>query len=587
MKPIFRIVLAAFWVTVFSNYAFAPYSLHYLVWIAPWGLFYLESRYRGEYKKLFWIGVFVSIVFYSFSFYWIIHMTVTFGGFPLFLAIPIFLISAIALNLWFPFFLIFFSWGILNARKWFAWLSGFICLLGEFFTPQIFPWYWGNIVAGSTILSQTAEYFSVYGLSFVLFVVSYSLYSLFGKDILISLTELRRAGVLRQSKNLKYFFHSLGKFTPVFGLFVFFFCLGYFLYWKWNRIEPVEYLDTVMIQPNAPLEFRDGRSVAETMKDLMERIERLAEEAASSHPDPIDLIVLPESGVPFYSTHRHEATIYPPIYWDQFDSLMFILANRYHANVFFNELDASYARQPKTRENLRYYNSSTLYDPNGSRTMSYQKVFLLIFGEYMPFEFLYALSPQTGRFEPGTNLNLIRVYKPKERPEWNKPHIRFEDTYLKRRPEVGEYYSTNRKELKIQTRFLPLICYEVIIPEFVRRFRASGNPGLIVNVTNDKWYGISAESFQHGDLARIRSIEWRKWMVRSTNSGTSFFVDHLGRVVEGRFTGQETSEFLREKVGIMESPPTFYVRHGNLLVWLILGFCTLAFGYRIYQIRRV
>lgn len=571
MKQWIPILLASLWVAVFSNYAFAPYSQSYLVWFAPWGLFYLESRFRGEYKKLFWIGALVAIVFYSFSFNWIIHMTVTFGGFPLFLALPIFVGSAVILNLWFPFFLVLFSFLVSRVGKHFMWIAGWVCLLGEFSTPQVFPWYWGSVVAGNPILAQTAEYFSVYGLSFLLFVVSYAVYSWIGKDILRGLFEWKRTGVLRSSKkNLVSEWMLLRRLYPAFLLLLFFFGLGSYLFRKWEQVTPTHYVDTLVVQPNAPLEFRDGRSVAETMKDLMNRIQDLSLDGAASHPDPVDLLVLPESGVPFYSTHKHSATMYPPLYWDQFDSLMHILAHRLHANVFFNEIDASYTDNVRKKENLRFYNSSTLFDPNGDRKGSYQKVFLLIFGEYMPFDFLYKLSPQTGRFAPGKRLDLLDIYKKKETPEFNEPPISFDQTYDMRRNKVGEYYEKSRGSLEPLARILPLICYEVIIPEFVREFRDSGNPDFFVNVTNDKWYGISAETFQHGDLARIRSIEWRKWMVRSTNSGSSFFVDHLGRVIDDEFTGQETAEFIRKKVGVIPSKPTFYVLYGNLLVWVLL-----------------
>ena len=65
-------------------------------------------------------------------------------------------------------------------------------------------------------------------------------------------------------------------------------------------------------------------------------------------------------------------------------------------------------------------------------------------------------------------------------------------------------------------KFLPLICYEVILPEFVRKFYKTEMPDFIVNITNDKWYGKTVESYEHLDLARLRSIEFRRWMVRAT-----------------------------------------------------------------------
>lgn len=569
-------VASGFWVAIFSNYAFAPYSHAGLVWLAPWGLFILERHYRGQYKKLLWSGFWVAIVFYSFSFTWILHMMVVFGGFPYVLAVPLFFLSAIILNLWFPFFLVGFSWLGKRLGKNFAWIAGFVCVLGEFTTPQIFPWYWGSVVAGHNILAQTAEYFSIYGLSFLLFVLSYASFSWFGRDFLGFLYGQIPWRMGRAYWNRKF---RLAKIQWVYGiLLVFFLGLGGFLYQKWIRVEPTRQLDVLVVQPNAPLEFRDGRSVAETMRELLNRIETLSLMGSASSPDPVDLVVFPESGVPFFSTHKHTATTASNIYWEQFDSFVHILAHKLNASIFYNELDASFAGKEMSRRNLRFYNSSTVVNPNGERMSSYQKVFLLIGGEYMPFEFLYELSPQTGRFEAGTQFSLQPVMRSTHR-EPHPRHLVFEDTYRLSRGAVGDYYQNHKTAIEEVGKFLPLICYEVIIPEFVREFRKSGNPDFIVNVTNDKWYGVSAETFQHGDLARIRSIEWRKWMVRSTNSGSSFFVDHLGRVVDGEFTGQESAEFIRKKIDLIPSEPTFYVLYGNLLVWLGLGGFALWFSF--------
>ncbi|NCN08370.1 MAG: apolipoprotein N-acyltransferase [Leptospira sp.] len=593
LKDWIVVIFCSLWVALFSNYAFAPTSQSYLVWFAPWGLFYLERRYRAEYKKLFWIGCLLAIVFYSVSFQWILHMTVTFGGFPLFLALPIFFLSAVFLNLWFPFFLVGFSFLVTKLRREFAFIAGFVALLGEFATPQIFPWYWGSIVAGNIFLAQTAEYMSIYGLTFFLFIGSYLSFTLIGRDIFNFLLSLPKMPKIHWSRisSLKFF----GRELLVISLF---WIVGFSLYWKWNQVKPTDWVDTLVIQPNAPLEFRDGRSVAETMLDLMTRIEQLTLEGAASSSDPVDLVVLPESGVPFFSAHKHSATISPPLYWERFDALMKIISNRLNANVFFNELDASYVDEKvRTRKNLRYYNSSTVYDPNGDRISSYQKVYLLAFGEYMPFEFLYDLSPQTGRFEPGKNLDFLPIYSKSSeadvKAEANEgiqnndfKHLSFEQTANVKIEEVLEKYKTFRQTTVERARFLPLICYEVIIPEFVRTFKQSGNPDFIVNVTNDKWYGISAETYQHGDLGRIRSIEWRKWMVRSTNSGSSFFVDHLGRVVDNEFTGQESSEFIRKKVGVIKSEHTFYVRYGNSLVWSLLMILASYFSWIYWRTKR-
>ena len=152
-----------------------------------------------------------------------------------------------------------------------------------------------------------------------------------------------------------------------------------------------------------------------------------------------------------------------------------------------------------------------------------------------------------------------------------KTHLRWIDSSIMNLKSIKEYYKDNQTEIKEVGSFLPLICYEVILPEFVRKFKDSGNPDFIVNITNDKWYGKSIETYQHLELARIRSIEYRRWMVRSTNSGTSAFVDHLGRVVNNNFSPQEKEAVITSHIDIIRAEPTFYVRYGDLISYLFLS----------------
>ncbi|MDH5657672.1 MAG: apolipoprotein N-acyltransferase, partial [Spirochaetia bacterium] len=347
---------------------------------------------------------------------------------------------------------------------------------------------------------------------------------------------------------------------------------GYLLLQKWSKLQPIAKKTVLVIQPDAPLEFRDGRSFRESMHDLMTRIERLVDQGAKAKKP--DLIVIPESGVPFFSAHYSQATTsYNPSYWKDFEAMIKLFALKYRANVFFNEIDAGFQNDIQNEENQVFYNNSALYDPNGERRDFYRKSFLLVFGEYMPFEFMYMLSPQTAKFEPGKIQNLIPFYAV-ENKEIGKAALSWNDTAKMDLSNLHDYYG--KAAIKTAGSFLPLICYEVIIPEFVRKFRNNGNPGFIVNITNDKWYGKSVETYQHFDLARIRAIEHRRWMVRSTNSGTSAIVDHLGQVVNNKMTGLETAEYIISDISVIDSEETFYVKHGNLIPWLLI--LLVAFG---------
>ncbi|BDA77774.1 apolipoprotein N-acyltransferase 2 [Leptospira kobayashii] len=561
----------------FSTFAFAPFSQSYLVWIAPLGLFYIEKKYRGEWKKLIWHGFGFALVFYSFSFHWIYHMVTVFGGFPWFLAGPIFLISAIILNFKFPVFLISFSFLVKKVGRFFPWLAGVAVLFSEFFTPQVFPWYWGNVVGENHILSQNAEYASAYGLSVLLFVFSYFLF---------------QSLKLQRWKKIWNYLFTTGKdktrkrkivfgLGSVFVVFLGFWMNGAYLFYKWENVKPLGTKEVLIIQPNAPLEFRDGRSIAEEINLLMERIDSLAEQGAGK--DKIDLIVLPESGVPFFSTHETEETKMTRLYWDRFESMMNILALRHKANVFYNELDVDFKDGIHTRDNLRSYNSSALIGPNADRKGSYQKVYLLIFGEYMPFEWMYELSGQTGRFEAGKSLSLIPYMETTPPSVTPLSPLHWFDTANFNPKAVKEYYGKETISEKQAGSFLPLICYEVIIPEFVRKFQ--GDPDFIVNVTNDKWYGNSVETYQHHTLGRMRAIEFRKWIVRSTNSGTSVFTDHLGRNIKDEFTSLDSAAFLRGTVSVIPGYETFYRRYGNLLSWLFLTISGSFFVFYVWKFR--
>jgi apolipoprotein N-acyltransferase len=169
-------------------------------------------------------------------------------------------------------------------------------------------------------------------------------------------------------------------------------------------------------------------------------------------------------------------------------------------------------RQLADREH--HYNTAFMVDGEGNVLGTYDKTFLLAFGEYLPFgetfPVLYDWSPHSGRFTPGDHVRPL---------EWN-----------------GYRLST-------------LICYEDIIPRFVNRAVAESDPHLLVNVSNDAWFGRTNEPWQHLALAKFRAVEHHRYLVRSTNSGVSAIIDPVGRTVGE--TGVFTTESLSGEVRMM------------------------------------
>jgi apolipoprotein N-acyltransferase len=148
-----------------------------------------------------------------------------------------------------------------------------------------------------------------------------------------------------------------------------------------------------------------------------------------------------------------------------------------------------------TGKHYTYFNTALLADKDGKILGRYDKQYLLAFGEYLPFgetfPQLYEMSPNSSRFTPGKSIEPL---------SW------------------GDH--------KISA----LICYEDILPGFVNGMVRHADPDLLVNLTNDAWFGDSTEPWIHLALAKMRAIEHRRYLVRSTNSGVSALVDPVGRV---------------------------------------------------------
>jgi apolipoprotein N-acyltransferase len=191
---------------------------------------------------------------------------------------------------------------------------------------------------------------------------------------------------------------------------------------------------------------------------------------------------------------------------------------------------------------MQFFNTALFADARGQVLGRYDKQYLLAFGEYLPFgdafPVLYEWSPNSGRFTPGESIEPL---------VW------------------GEH------------RISALICYEDILPSFVRKIVRHADPDLLVNMTNDAWFGDSTEPWIHLALAKLRAVEHRRYLVRATNSGVSAIVDAAGRVVAHGGTYREETlvgeiRWMRQKTvyGIIGDIPWYIA----LVVAGVMAFVT-------------
>ncbi|MGH9741744.1 MAG: apolipoprotein N-acyltransferase [Candidatus Acidiferrum sp.] len=250
----------------------------------------------------------------------------------------------------------------------------------------------------------------------------------------------------------------------------------------------------------------------------MDTIERLSLAPSVHHPD---LLVWPEAPAPFSYQDVRFARLATSlaIHFDH----PFIVGV-----VEWKQVTVSTGGTQHTI--MAPYNSALLFNAQGRRVFSYDKVHLVPFGEYEPFPLIHRVvanvSSEVGGFRKGTKYS------------------------------VGRFSNGHS--------FGVFICYEAIYPAEVRRFAANGAQ-LFVNISNDGWFGHSAAAEQHLRMARVRAVENRRWIVRATNSGITASIDPYGRIFRPLPRDVRAAADLPYD---FRSNETIYTRFGDWFAWL-------------------
>jgi apolipoprotein N-acyltransferase len=267
---------------------------------------------------------------------------------------------------------------------------------------------------------------------------------------------------------------------------------------------------------------------------------RHAREAFQAHLDVswqaaeggVDLLVWPEASVPVFLQLERE-------YLDSVLSLA-----RETSSLL---LVGGVGLEPnRSRREFRYYNSVFLIDPEGVLAARYDKSRLVPFGEYVPFRQLLgflsgiATGIAAGDVTPGPGPRAFDL------------------------DPLGPAHALG-----------PLICYEVIYPDLVRRAARSGAQ-VIVNITNDAWYGRTSAPHQFLVIAAMRAAEHGLPMVRAANTGISAIVDADGAVVSATPIYERTA--LRGSLPGRHQRATPYTWLGDWIVWASWGILALAGG---------
>jgi len=278
-----------------------------------------------------------------------------------------------------------------------------------------------------------------------------------------------------------------------------------------------------VVQPNFPEKTEyTGDWYADHRADMADL------EALSLRPSPgpsqPDLLIWPEAPAPFSFQDPH----FGPIISD--------LAVKFHHPMVVGVIEwkpdmESGASGPHSM--FVPYNSAALVNEYGQRTFSYDKNHLVPFGEYEPFPFIHqvvtSVSQEVGGFHKGKVRN------------------------------VGRFSNGNT--------FSVFICYEAIYAGEVREFVSRGAQ-LLINISNDGWFGTSEAAEQHLRMARVRAVENRRWLVRDTNSGISASINPYGNVTrvmrrDARDSADLPYDFRTDR--------TLYTRFNDWFAWMCVG----------------
>ena len=272
----------------------------------------------------------------------------------------------------------------------------------------------------------------------------------------------------------------------------------------------------LLVQPNIPIlegamwtrEYFQG-----TLRDLTAKSLHPAGEKADQH---FDLIVWPESPSPFYTND--------PLFRDAVSAL----AKQSGTWVVAGSIGITPAMH-SGGESAQIFNSAALVSPQGEWVGRYDKVHLVPFGEYLPFPRLFAFAGGLTK-------------------------------------EVGEFHrGASRTPLDAGGERLGMfICYESIFPDEVRQGPLEGAQ-VLLNISNDGWYGDSGAWKQHLQQTEMRAIENERWLLAATNTGMTASIDPYGRIVAA--TPRKVRTALAAPYAL-SSGTTFYTRHGDWFAYL-------------------
>ncbi|MBC7396284.1 MAG: apolipoprotein N-acyltransferase [Bdellovibrionales bacterium] len=451
--------------------SFAPWDQAYLQWIAFIPLFYAVERLRPEQKSrknIFALGFILSFLIGAGGFYWTIYATQQYGGLPYPASVALFLLFCIAGQLQVPIYL-FLRENLRSHSKLKGRIMASALLLGLAYAgiEAFYPKLFKDTAGNAFYASSWVRQAADIGGPFFL------------TTLVLIVNELLFAASLY--KKIKYLLA-----TALLGALIA--SYGFYRNYQYADLKAQHAGDPVfrasLIQANIGdyLKVAAERGEISASAQVMNDYLNLSKRAMADQLKP-DAIIWPE-------------TAYPAIFQKplsgiemQMETLLRGFTHDLKASLIFGGYDIDSKRME--------YNSLFFYDPQTQTKQVYHKSVLLMFGETLPFAESFpemkSWFPTMGFFGQGPG------------------------------PQVYEVKNQSGQAFK----FAPSICYEGLFTDHSVEGALKG-ADVLLNVTNDSWFGPDGEPYLHLALTRFRTIETRRPMIRATNTGFTVWIDPMG-----------------------------------------------------------
>jgi apolipoprotein N-acyltransferase len=481
--------------------SFAPWDQSYLAWIALVPLLFAIqglNTFSNQKWLHFLVGLITSIIIGAGGFYWVIYATQEYGGLPLYAALLLFIAFCLSAQLQIPLFLLMRR--AFLRQEWFKTrivLRAFTLAIFYAGIESFYPKLFSDTFGNAFSHSSYIRQSADLGGPFLL------------TFLIIATNELTFEFLT--SKKIKYGIIALS--IPALTFF-------------YGSYRNHQYQELIRTQKSAPtfkaaviqanigdyLKVAAERGVQSASTQVMDQYVSLSTSALQSDDHP-DAIVWPE-------------TAYPAIFDRPLSSVELEMQNRMELFTRSMKPYFIFGGYDSDSQGLEY-NSVVFYEPRTKKKEVYHKSILLMFGETLPFaDFFPSMKnwfPTMGFFGRGAG------------------------------PQV--YEVTNQKGERFN--LAPSICYEGLFTDFSAKGARLG-ADLLLNLTNDSWFGPNGEPDLHLALTNFRSIETRLPMLRSTNTGYSVWIDPMGAFT--KITSLGKAEILHAEFQKRVMPESPYLR---------------------------